>query len=106
MALQERRPRQMARHPQGVLVEQKIVQEGLSGSTFHYSYLGHFLQTDSEELISIVRTKNRIDYEFWNETLGVWREPNSDSFGERQTRIHDTRLEENRAKVVFPNAFR
>ena len=75
-------------------------------SPFHYSYLGHFLPTDTEELISIVRTKNRIDYEFWNETLGVWRNLKSDSFGERQIHIHDTHLEESWAKVVFPNAFR
>ena len=75
-------------------------------SPFHYSYLGQFLPTDSEELISIVRTKNRIDYEFWNETLGQWRQLQDDSFGERQMRIHDTRLEASWAKVVFPNAFR
>jgi len=74
-------------------------------SPFHYSYLGHFLPTDTEELISIVRTKNRIDYEFWNETLGVWQELKSDSFGDRRLHMHDTHLEENWARVVFPNAF-
>jgi hypothetical protein len=73
---------------------------------FSYSYLGHFLPADSEELISIVRTKNRIDYEFWNETLGVWRELKSDSFGERQIHIHNTHLDARWASVVFPNAFR
>ena len=74
-------------------------------SPFHYSYLGHFLPTDSEELISIVRTKNRIDYEFWNETLGQWRQLQDDSFGERHMRIHDTCLDEKWARTVFPNAF-
>jgi hypothetical protein len=73
---------------------------------YQYSYIGHFLPEDSEELISIVRTFNFTNYEFWNETLGVWRELKSDSFGEHQINIHDTRLEESWAKVVFPNAFR
>ncbi len=73
---------------------------------YQYSYIGHFLPEDSEELISIVRTFDFTDYEFWNETLGVWRELNSDSFGERQIHIHDTMLKESWAKVVFPDAFR
>ena len=72
---------------------------------FQYRYLGHFLPEDSEELISIVRTFNFSDYEYWNETLGQWRQLKADSFGERQMRIHDTRLEASWAKVVFPNAF-
>ena len=72
---------------------------------FQYRYLGHFLPGDSEELISIVRTFNFSDYEYWNETLGQWRQLQDDSFGERQMRIHDTRLEASWAKVVFPNAF-
>jgi hypothetical protein len=61
---------------------------------------------DSEELVSIVRTINFKQYEYWNETLGVWRELKSDAFGKRQVHIHDTHLEESWAKVVFPNAFR
>jgi hypothetical protein len=73
---------------------------------FQYRYLGHFLPEDSEELISIVRTFNFSDYEYWNQTLGQWRRLKDDSFGERQMRIHDTRLEASWAKVVFPNAFR
>ena len=73
---------------------------------FQYRYLGHFLPEDSEELISIVRTFNFSDYEYWNETLGQWRQLKDDSFGERQMRIHDPRLEASWAKVVFPNAFR
>jgi hypothetical protein len=72
---------------------------------YQYSYIGHFLPEDSEELISIVRTFDFTNYEFWNETLGVWRELKSDSFGERQIRIHDTMLKESWARVVFPNAF-
>ena len=72
---------------------------------FQYRYLGHFLPEDSEELISIVRTFNFSDYEYWNETLGQWCQLKDDSFGERQMRIHDTRLEASWAKVVFPNAF-
>ena len=72
---------------------------------FQYRYLGHFLPEDSEELISIVRTFNFSDYEYWNQTLGQWRRLKDDSFGERQMRIHDTRLEASWAKVVFPNAF-
>ena len=75
-------------------------------SEYRYSYIGHFLPEDSEELISIVRTLNFSDYEYWNETLGQWRQLQVDSFGERQMRIHDTRLEASWAKVVFPNAFR
>ena len=75
-------------------------------SEYQYSYIGHFLPEDSEELISIVRTFNFTNYEFWNETLGVWRELKPDSFGERQIHIHDTNLEESWAKVVFPDAFR
>jgi hypothetical protein len=71
-----------------------------------YRYMGTFLPEDSEELISIVRTTDHKNYEFWNETLGLWRELKSDSFGEHQMNIHDTRLVENWAKVVFPNAFR
>ena len=73
---------------------------------FQYRYLGHFLPEDSEELISIVLTLNFSDYEYWNETLGQWRQLKDDSFGERQMRINDTRLEASWAKVVFPNAFR
>jgi hypothetical protein len=73
---------------------------------YQYSYIGHFLPEDSEELISIVRTFDFTDYEFWNETLGVWRELKPDSFGERQIHIHDTMLKESWAKVVFPDAFR
>ncbi len=75
-------------------------------SEYRYSYIGHFLPEDSEELISIVRTLNFSDYEYWNETLGQWRQLQNDSFGKRQMRIHDTRLEASWAKVVFPNAFR
>jgi hypothetical protein len=60
---------------------------------------------DSEELVSIVRTINFKQYEYWNETLGVWRTLEHNSFGERQIHIHDTMLKENWAKVVFPNAF-
>ena len=75
-------------------------------SEYRYSYIGHFLPEDSEELISIVRTLNFSDYEYWNEALGQWRQLQDDSFGERQMRIHDTRLEASWAKVVFPNAFR
>jgi len=75
-------------------------------SEYRYSYIGHFLPEDSEELISIVRTLNFSDYEYWNETLGQWRQLQDDSFGKRQMRIHDTRLEASWAKVVFPNAFR
>lgn len=70
-----------------------------------YRYMGTFLPEDSEELISIVRTHDFEQYEFWNETLGVWRVLKADSFGERQIHIHDTRIEESWAKVVFPNAF-
>jgi hypothetical protein len=73
---------------------------------YQYSYIGHFIPEDSEELISIVRTFDFTDYEFWNETLGVWRELKPDSFGERQIHIHDTMLKESWAKVVFPDAFR
>ena len=79
---------------------------GIVSSEYRYSYIGHFLPEDSEELISIVRTFNFTDYEFWNETLGVWRGLKSDSFGDRQLHIHDTNLEESWAKVVFPDAFR
>ena len=71
-----------------------------------YRYMGTFLPEDSEELISIVRTTDHKNYEFWNENLGVWRELKPDSFGERQIHIHDTNLEESWAKVVFPDAFR
>jgi hypothetical protein len=79
---------------------------GIVRSEYQYSYIGHFLPEDSEELISIVRTFNFTNYEFWNETLGVWRELKPDSFSERQIHIHDTNLEESWAKVVFPDAFR
>jgi hypothetical protein len=49
---------------------------------------------DSEELVSIVRTINFKQYEYWNETLGVWRTLEHNSFGERQIHIHDTMLKE------------
>ena len=74
-------------------------------TTFQYSYIGHFLPEDFEELISIVRTNNFREYDYWNETLGIWQELKEDSFGERQVRFHDTYLDSNWAKVVFPNAF-
>jgi hypothetical protein len=74
-------------------------------SELQYFYLGHFLPEDSEELISIVRTKDRVLYEYWNELFEEWRELKHDSFGERLLHLHDTRLEEHWAKVVFPRAF-
>jgi len=74
-------------------------------SEFEYFYFGHFLPQDSEELMSIVRTNDRISYEYWNELFGIWRELKSDSFGERQINIHDTLLNESWARVVFPKAF-
>ena len=60
---------------------------------------------DSEELVSIVRTTDFSDYEYWNETLRQWRQLQDDSFGERLIHIHDTMLKESWARVVFPNAF-
>jgi hypothetical protein len=72
---------------------------------FRYSYMGHFLPEDVEELVSIVRTTDFMNYEYWNETLGVWRVLADDSFGERHVRLHDVRLEESWARVIFPNAF-
>ena len=72
---------------------------------FDYFYFGHFLPEDTEELMSIVRTKDRISYEYWNELFLEWRQLKSDSFGERQLHIHDTLLDANWARVVFPNAF-
>ena len=70
-----------------------------------YFYFGHFLTEDSEELISIVRTSDKISYEYWNELFGQWRELRPDSFGERLIHIHDTMLNESWARVVFPKAF-
>ncbi len=67
--------------------------------------MGHFLPEDAEELVSIVRTTDFMNYEYWNETLGVWRVLTDDSFGERHVRLHDVRLEESWARVIFPNAF-
>jgi hypothetical protein len=72
---------------------------------FKYSYMGHFLPEDDQELVSIVRTTDFMIYEYWNETLGVWRVLTNDSFGERHVRIHDVRLEESWARAIFPNAF-
>ena len=60
---------------------------------------------DTEELVSIVRTNDFQRYEYWNETLGVWRILQDDSFGERQMRIHKTHLNERWARTIFPNAF-
>jgi hypothetical protein len=74
-------------------------------SKFDYFYFGHFLPEDSEELMSIVRTSDRVSYEYWNELFAQWRELKPDSFGERQIHIHDTMLKESWARVVFPNAF-
>jgi len=74
-------------------------------SEFEYFYFGHFRPEDSEELMSIVRTKDRFSYEYWNELFLEWRELKSDSFGERQLHIHDTLLDASWARVVFPNAF-
>ena len=72
---------------------------------YQYRYLGHFLPEDTEELVSIARTCDGKNYEYWNETLGVWRQLRADSFGERLIRIHDTYLEEKWAQRVFPKAF-
>jgi hypothetical protein len=72
---------------------------------FDYFYFGHFLPEDSEELMSIVRTSDRISYEYWNELFAQWCELKPDSFGERQIHIHDTMLKESWARVVFPSAF-
>ncbi|MDA2963293.1 MAG: hypothetical protein O3A27_06040 [Actinomycetota bacterium] len=74
-------------------------------SSLKYAYIGHFMPEDSEELVSIVRTTDFNQYEYWNETLGLWRKLHNDSFGQRQIHIHDTMLKESWAKVVFPNAF-
>ena len=74
-------------------------------NNLEYFYLGHFLPEDSEELISIVRSSDRIKYEYWNELFNQWQELKPNSFGKRQIHIHDTMLKENWAKVVFPNAF-
>ena len=74
-------------------------------SSFKYAYIGHFMPEDSEELVSIVRTTDFVEYEYWNETLGVWRTLEHNSFGERQMRIHDTHLNEKWARAIFPNAF-
>jgi hypothetical protein len=74
-------------------------------SDYTYTYMGSFMPEDSDELISIVRTRDRIFYEYWNELFAEWRELKPDSFGERQLHIHDTMLKESWAKVVFPNAF-
>jgi hypothetical protein len=70
-----------------------------------YRYLGNFMPSDSEELISIARTRDGVHFEYWNELLQIWRELRDDSYGERQIHIHDTSLDENWARVVFPNAF-
>ena len=77
----------------------------LMTSEFEYFYFGHFLPEDSEELMSIVRTSDRISYEYWNELFAQWCALKPDSFGERQIHIHDTMLKESWARVVFPNAF-
>jgi hypothetical protein len=74
-------------------------------NNYTYTYMGSFMPEDADELISIVRTRDRIFYEYWNELFAEWRELRPDSFGERQLHIHDTILEENWARVVFPNAF-
>ena len=50
-------------------------------NNYSYTYLGSFMPEDSEELISIVRTRDRIFYEYWNELFGEWRELKPDSFG-------------------------
>jgi hypothetical protein len=55
--------------------------------------------------MSIVRTSDRISYEYWNELFAQWRALKPDSFGERQIHIHDTMLKESWARVVFPKAF-
>ena len=68
-------------------------------------YLGHFLPEDSEGLVSIARTWDGENYEYWNKTLGVWRQLHEDSFRERLVRIHDTYLEEHWGQRVFPKAF-
>jgi hypothetical protein len=77
----------------------------LMTNNLEYFYLGHFLPEDSEELISIVRSSDRIKYEYWNELFNQWQELKPNSFGKRQIHIHDTMLKENWAKVFFPNAF-
>lgn len=74
-------------------------------NSYRYTYMGSFMPEDADELISIVRTKDRIFYEYWNELFAEWRILKPDSFGERQLHIHDTMLKENWARVVFPNAF-
>jgi hypothetical protein len=74
-------------------------------SNYTYTYLGSFMPEDSDELISVVRTRDRIFYEYWNELFAEWQELKPDSFGERQLHIHDTMLKESWARMVFPNAF-
>jgi len=74
-------------------------------SLFKYAYTGRFMPEDTEELVPIVRTMNFAKYEYWNETFGVWRTLEDNSFGERQMRIHDTHLNEKWAKAIFPKAF-
>jgi hypothetical protein len=72
---------------------------------FTYTYMGSFMPEDSDELLSIVRTSDRIVYEYWNELFTEWRQLKPDSFGERQIHIHDTMLKESWARAVFPSAF-
>lgn len=70
-----------------------------------YSYFGYFHPEEPLELVSIVRTDDSGNFERWNETLGVWRFLPSDSMGDTQIQIHDTRLEASWVKAVFPQAF-
>lgn len=64
-------------------------------SEFEYFHFGDSLPEDSEEPMSIVRTSDRISYEYWGELFDKWCALRAESFGEKQFHILDTMLKEN-----------
>jgi hypothetical protein len=73
-------------------------------SEFEHFHFEHSLPEDSEELMSIVRTSDRISYEYWSELFARWRALRADSVGERQIHIHNTMPKENWAAIGAANS--